>query len=69
MSDKQIELYRYFLDNHRQNELFTNYNVLQMIWTHPKLLKMYSIRTDKRKEVYKKKPNFINNGIMKYFIY
>lgn len=70
MSEKQIELYKHFLSNHRQTDLFTNYNVLQMIWTHPKLLKLYSKRTDKRREVYiKKNPNFINNSLMKYIIY
>lgn len=51
MADKQIELYRYYLDNYRQSELFTNYNILQMIWTHPKLLKCYAERTEDKRQV------------------
>lgn len=48
MSDKQIELYEKYLDKYRQPELFANYHVLQMIWTHPKLLAMYSKQIEKK---------------------
>lgn len=51
MSNIQIQLYRVFLDNYKQNELFTNYNILQMIWTHPKLLPLYAKRIENKKEV------------------
>ncbi|VVC29861.1 Hypothetical protein CINCED_3A017329 [Cinara cedri] len=62
MADKQIELYRHYLDNHRQPELFTNYNILQMIWTHPKLLKLYSKRTETKRE--KEKLKIIESNFM-----
>lgn len=48
MSSKQIELYKYYLDKYRQTELFANYHMLQMIWTHPKLLAIYSKQVEKK---------------------
>uniref|UniRef100_A0A2S2Q290 Transcriptional regulator ATRX n=1 Tax=Sipha flava TaxID=143950 RepID=A0A2S2Q290_9HEMI len=50
MSSKQIELYKYYLDKYRQSELFANYHMLQMIWTHPKLLAIYSKQVEKKKQ-------------------
>lgn len=51
MSDKQIELYQKYLDEYRQPELFSNYHVLQMVWTHPKLLALYLKRIELKQEV------------------
>ncbi|XP_029342269.1 transcriptional regulator ATRX-like [Acyrthosiphon pisum] len=52
LSDKQIELYQRYLDSYRQPELFTNYNMLQIVWTHPKLLAVYAERTESKGEKY-----------------
>lgn len=51
LSDKQIELYQKYLDIYRQPDLFTNYNMLQIVWTHPKLLAVYADRTESKREV------------------
>jgi len=64
MSDIQIELYRNYLDNHKQHELFTNYNILQMIWTHPKLLPLYSKRIESKREKEMLK-DFVNDASSK----
>ncbi|XP_050055172.1 transcriptional regulator ATRX homolog isoform X3 [Aphis gossypii] len=50
LADKQIELYQKYLDSYRQPELFTNYNMLQIVWTHPKLLELYAERTESKRE-------------------
>ncbi|XP_022173099.1 transcriptional regulator ATRX homolog isoform X2 [Myzus persicae] len=55
MSDKQIELYQKYLDEYRQPELFSNYHVLQMVWTHPKLLALYLKRIELKQEKQKLK--------------
>ncbi|XP_025200654.1 transcriptional regulator ATRX homolog isoform X2 [Melanaphis sacchari] len=55
MADIQIELYRKYLDDHRQTELFSNYHVLQMVWTHPKLLPLYLKRSESKREKLKLK--------------
>ncbi|XP_060870004.1 transcriptional regulator ATRX homolog [Metopolophium dirhodum] len=55
LSDKQIELYQRYLDSYRQPELFTNYNMLQIVWTHPKLLAVYAERTESKREKQKLK--------------
>lgn len=51
LSDKQIELYQKYLNYYRQPDLFTNYNMLQIVWTHPKLLAVYAERTQSKREV------------------
>ncbi|XP_060854287.1 transcriptional regulator ATRX homolog isoform X2 [Rhopalosiphum padi] len=50
IADKQIELYQKYLDSYRQSDLFTNYNMLQIVWTHPKLLALYANRTESKRE-------------------
>ncbi|XP_060841737.1 transcriptional regulator ATRX homolog isoform X3 [Rhopalosiphum padi] len=55
MADIQIELYQKFLDDHRQPELFSNYHMLQMVWTHPKLLALYLKRAESKREKQKLK--------------
>ncbi|XP_050422621.1 transcriptional regulator ATRX homolog isoform X4 [Adelges cooleyi] len=50
LSDVQIELYRKYLANFRQPELFTNYTMLYLVWTHPKLLQLYTKRTELNKQ-------------------
>ncbi|KAL4113360.1 hypothetical protein QTP88_016992 [Uroleucon formosanum] len=55
LSDKQIELYQKYLNYYRQPDLFTNYNMLQIVWTHPKLLAVYAERTESKREKQKLK--------------
>ncbi|XP_022173106.1 transcriptional regulator ATRX homolog isoform X2 [Myzus persicae] len=55
LSPKQIELYQTYLDSYRQPDLFTNYNMLQIVWTHPKLLAIYADRTESKREKQKLK--------------
>ncbi|XP_071848103.1 uncharacterized protein [Apostichopus japonicus] len=57
LSPKQIELYQRYLDRYsgsdnldgRTVSLFKDYQVLMNVWTHPRLLKLAAIRTEKRK--------------------
>ncbi|KAL4113339.1 hypothetical protein QTP88_016979 [Uroleucon formosanum] len=55
MANNQIELYQKYLDEYRQPELFSNYHMLQMIWTHPKLLALYLKRIETKQEKQKLK--------------
>ncbi|XP_060869537.1 transcriptional regulator ATRX homolog [Metopolophium dirhodum] len=55
IADKQIELYQKYLDEYRQSELFSNYHMLQMVWTHPKLLALYLKRIESKQEKQKLK--------------
>ncbi|KAL5240096.1 hypothetical protein ACI65C_007506 [Semiaphis heraclei] len=64
LADKQIELYQKYLDEYRQLDLFSNYHMLQMVWTHPRLLALYLKRIETKQEKQKLKDaesRFIHN--------
>lgn len=61
LSKKQIELYERYLENYgagtgggalegRPTSLFKDYQVLMNVWTHPRLLKLAAIRTEKKRQ-------------------
>ncbi|XP_027843742.2 transcriptional regulator ATRX homolog isoform X2 [Aphis gossypii] len=62
MADIQIELYQKYLSDYRQPELFSNYHMLQMVWTHPKLLALYLKRIESKQEKLKLKS--IESGLL-----
>ncbi|XP_050540610.1 transcriptional regulator ATRX homolog isoform X2 [Daktulosphaira vitifoliae] len=64
LSELQIKLYKHFLDNHRQPDLFTNFFILKLIWTHPKLLSIHVMNVKKKieKQKYKElEAQFLND--------
>ncbi|XP_015180488.1 PREDICTED: transcriptional regulator ATRX-like isoform X2 [Polistes dominula] len=72
LTDVQIKLYQYYLDNlTRQSSgvkgtLFADFQALQRIWTHPVVLQLNSEKVEKANE--KKRYNSDSEGSLKNFV-